>query len=581
MDAHARGSHLRRAQYEQLVAECKALEDDICELKAETQRKEDILAAKQAARYRLAPVYSLPDEVWLEILETAFLHHFPHCGNPRSTFIDSPIAFSHVSRRFRNLALAFPSIWACIHINPRQSPAYSHMLQTQLLRSKDSPLSVTFICRGPSDEKLPMLSVKHFPSLEVTRHFYTCWSLLLRHALRWRHLSFWAEHESIIQWLLSRVWCTFEGISGLFPQLEHLDICVGYESHNDVPKCIIFQETFFLDTPKLSTLRLRGTLPTTLMLSNITRLSLILLTVKLSTLKKVLAAAAETLSVLVLNNVELLDADESELTSIPFTLPQLQHLALSDIDPLDICVRLLSFAAPKITLLEIGAPYPEDEVFMPPTVRSSIVFPEVKKLHLFTLSKDGPIPLLEPTFLEFFPVLEHIIIHEDDAALFTRYCLSALLQSLEEFERDKRQLPPLKKLWVTQPGGLVSEIEDIFTQIIRRKKSMGSPFDEALMLVDFSGAQELVPISEEEEIKQNLEQTGGGSRCHQEEEEDAMTDAWEYAGDDWLASAGNRMWEWQAMLDCPALPCWEPGGEVSWVRKSIEDYISLGSSDVV
>ncbi|KAF7796170.1 hypothetical protein EIP86_007344 [Pleurotus ostreatoroseus] len=501
MDTSAGVNNLRRAQYEQLTAEYKALEDDIRgledgihELEAKIQRKQDAVAAKLAARARFAPVYTLPDEVWLEILETAFLHHFPHCGNPRSTFTDSPIAFSHVSRHFRGVALALPSIWTCIHVNPRQSLTYCDMLHEQLLRSKDMPISVTFICRDPGGRFLSDFG--RSVSQEFTNHYGECWYMLLYYASRWRRLSFWVEHECIEPSVLVDVW-----------------------RMNEIPP------------------------------------------------------AADTLSVLVLNTIDLLNVDESKLNSTTSTLPKLRHVVLRDVDP-TLCMRLLSFRAPKITWLEIEPPFSEDDRFMSPVTRnSSIVLPEVKKLHLYTPGRNTPIPLFEPTFLEFFPGLEHIIVREDGDAVFTVHCLSALLQSLEEFERDGRQLPPLKKLWVSEPGPSQSEIEDALAQVIRRKEAIGSPFDEVLMLVDSSRSNKPVVTNKGQETRGEEQAAGGGRR--QGNEEHTTSRAWEYVEDDWIVSARGRMWEWQTSLDCPALPCWEPGAdsEVSWVRKSAEEYV--------
>ncbi|KAF7796172.1 hypothetical protein EIP86_007346 [Pleurotus ostreatoroseus] len=475
--------------------ECKSIEDEIHELEAEIQKRQDVLDAKWAERAPFAPAYALPDEMWLEILERAFLHRFPRCGNPRSTFTGSPIAFSHVSRRFRELALALPSIWTCLHVNPRQSFTYSCMLHEQLLRSKDMLISVTFICRDPGGRYLSDLG--RSSSYEFTNHFKECWYMLLPHASRWRHLSFWVEDK-----------CT------------------------DASLLVNFGEW--------------------------------------TRSQRVLTAAADTLSVLVLNTIDLLDVNESEVTSTTSTLPKLHHVVLRDVDP-TLCMRLLSFRAPKITLLEIEPPYSEDDNFMSPVTRnSSIVLPEVKKLHLYTPGRDTPIPLFEPTFLEFFPGLEHIIVREDGVAVFTVHCLSALLQSLEEFERDGRQLPPLKKLWISEPGPLQSEIEDALAQVIRRKEAIGSPFDEVLMLVDTSRSKESAATNEGQETRREEQAAGGGRR--EENEENTTSRAWEYVEDDWIVSARGRKWGWQTSLDCPALPCWEPGAdsEVSWVRKPVE-----------
>lgn len=95
-----------------------------------------------------APVYKLPHDVVREILEVAYLHHFPHCHQDHSLpHIDSPIAVSHVSRWWRQHALSVSSIWACIHVTPRQPDNYADMVKLYLDRSKSLPLSIFFLCR--------------------------------------------------------------------------------------------------------------------------------------------------------------------------------------------------------------------------------------------------------------------------------------------------------------------------------------------------------------------------------------------------------------------------------------------------
>ncbi|KAF7796173.1 hypothetical protein EIP86_007347 [Pleurotus ostreatoroseus] len=557
MTTPAHGNNLRRAQYEKLTAECKALEDELHELNAAVQRKQDSLTAKKAERSPLAPVYTLPDEAWFLILEAAFLHHFPRCHNPRSTLTDSPIAFSHVSRRFRALALALPSIWACVHVNPRQSFVYHNLLQEQLHRSKDRPLSITFICRSPTEESLPMLEYSAFPTSEYSSHFPVCWELLVPHAKRWRHLSFWAEHGSIVQHLLSHpmpgVW---DGLS--LPQLEHVDVCVGNEFPDDEPMCVHLKP-FFQNTPKLSVLRLRGVLlppcNKSITLNNITKLSLVQMLVESS-----------------------YDDDSTHVA-----LPRLKHLVLNDVDPLDSCIGFFSFAAPNLSLLEIEAPRFEDGAVFSEYPRSSVVFPKVKRLRLFSFGTDNTIRLFEPTFLEFFPALEHIILHEDCAASFSLGSLRALLRSLEVLHEEGKPSVPLKKLWISFPGNerIEPDIKNVFTQIIKHQSDLGSPLDEACIMVDTfytaSTKQRAGVDSELEEGQQGQEECGEKGP----DTNDLLNASpdWDIVDDDWLIFAGDRMWEWQTQLDCPALPYWEPGVEVSWTLDDTE--VPLRSSDIV
>ena len=144
--------NMRREQHAELLAECAALESEIRLLEAQVLAKQKVIddkrntvTMKMKKCAPLAPVYTLPDEVWREILKAAFQHQFPYCRKSHFTSTHSPIAFSHVSRRFRKLALALPAIWDCIHITPRQPTHYIHMLREQLARCRPGrPISVTF-----------------------------------------------------------------------------------------------------------------------------------------------------------------------------------------------------------------------------------------------------------------------------------------------------------------------------------------------------------------------------------------------------------------------------------------------------
>ena len=98
-----------------------------------------------------SPVHMLPDDVLYGVLRTAYVHSiFPYCegGNRRQRLLQSPIPFSHVSRRWRGLALSVPSIWSCIHFDqpagPRGNPLGS--VETYLTRSGQLPLSIHFRC---------------------------------------------------------------------------------------------------------------------------------------------------------------------------------------------------------------------------------------------------------------------------------------------------------------------------------------------------------------------------------------------------------------------------------------------------
>ena len=97
----------------------------------------------QRAAY--APVYSVPDDVLYQILDEAYAHD-PH-GCTLDYRCDTPIAITHVSRRWRYLALSHPKIWACIHVPAPLSRGHIPLLNLYISRSQPLPISFTIRCR--------------------------------------------------------------------------------------------------------------------------------------------------------------------------------------------------------------------------------------------------------------------------------------------------------------------------------------------------------------------------------------------------------------------------------------------------
>lgn len=100
---------------------------------------EQLLLVRSAMNEQL-PIYQLPEEVVLEILDFVRLSLFPS---------HEWIWVTHVSRRWRDIALASPIFWSLIGAYP------SSLISACLKRAKDVPLTLIYERRGPTlDGKL-------------------------------------------------------------------------------------------------------------------------------------------------------------------------------------------------------------------------------------------------------------------------------------------------------------------------------------------------------------------------------------------------------------------------------------------
>ena len=179
----------RRSQLEELKKECAAIESNIQSLEVKLEDKRRKMAL-------LSPIYTLPDDVACEILKVAYSHHFPHCrlddGLPHT---HSPVAISHVSRWWRAQALSVPSIWTCIHVTPQQPAHYAEVIKAYIVRSRELPLSISFICM--SEYKLqafPAIDEDDFTPWNLFQRdswprFRSSWKYLVTEKHRWRNVA--------------------------------------------------------------------------------------------------------------------------------------------------------------------------------------------------------------------------------------------------------------------------------------------------------------------------------------------------------------------------------------------------------
>ncbi|GJE93692.1 hypothetical protein PsYK624_098520 [Phanerochaete sordida] len=162
----------------------------------------------------------LPDDVFAAIFEVAYLHHFPHCRLHDGLILDSPIAASHVCRRWRRVSLSLSSLWSCIHVMPHQGRHSARITETYLARSGlISPVSIVMGCLVTNFERRPDWD-KVFDEFAITLWppFETSWALLLAHKHRWKHCALASLHQEVTEQLLQ----SLKGSS--LPLLEYFSV---------------------------------------------------------------------------------------------------------------------------------------------------------------------------------------------------------------------------------------------------------------------------------------------------------------------------------------------------------------------
>ncbi|KAI0088988.1 hypothetical protein BDY19DRAFT_161047 [Irpex rosettiformis] len=206
----------RRLRLETLCAQRKEIEARRGNLLAELKRLDAKLSEVDRQIACQAPVYSLPDEVLLEILEAAYTHNFPYCRNNDPSAVNSPVAFSHVSRRFRRISLASTKVWACVHASLGQPESHMGIIQAHLAHSREQPLSFTFryLLAPPYDnptnedwERYDLLCLR----AELS------WNLALDHFHRWKHLAmFFGSMDPIVPYMEHLVGCNLRALESLY-----------------------------------------------------------------------------------------------------------------------------------------------------------------------------------------------------------------------------------------------------------------------------------------------------------------------------------------------------------------------------
>lgn len=369
---------VRRARLETLREECRALETmkdalavQMLQLQARIEQAENSIRDKKKEMSSLAPVYTLPEDVVVQILKMAYQHHFPHCrldnGMPH---INSPVAISHVSRRWRRLALSVPAIWTCVHVTPSQPSRYAEVIKAYLVRSRELPISIFFICETVRSRKSwwPWESFQrdHWP------RYKSCWKYLLAERYRWKNCAIHVDHEQNLSLLLKSL------ERKTFLQLEYLRIMVP-EDADPMDRLPDFK------APKLLHLR-TDSIPDISkeygkILVNLTQLTIFNTSPNMGLFLKMLRQAAPTLQTLSLVKITFYQDDDPTIlpAQLTLTLPHLTHLTLAEIsyneDNQPNMCAFICRAATSLLHLSIGkwADTPDDLAsggLILPTVRS-------------------------------------------------------------------------------------------------------------------------------------------------------------------------------------------------------------------
>ncbi|KAI0702004.1 hypothetical protein BC835DRAFT_1303577 [Cytidiella melzeri] len=351
---------------------------------------------------RLAAVYTLPDEVLLEILEAAYAHEFPYCRNHEPSAEHSPLAFSHVSRRFRRVALASTKVWTCLHISLGQPESYTRVLQAHLAHSKGQPLSFTFryLLAPPYDT----------PTEEAWVQYDLCrfrarlsWRMVHDHHHRWKNLAmFFASMDPIVPFMEDLAQVDFHLLESMYIWVDKR--CAAEPLYEDglqldfraplLTKLSLCAEIFDVGCP--------------LAIQNVTRLALChMWKLTIMDVAATLSFCAPSLTYLEITGDCIFEAEEEGLRRV--RLPNLRHLLIHSATDEAWYPLLALLDAPHLETLAV-----EDEEslngFVEAIEHGAQLFPNVRYLSISHTEESSPQKLRRTTarFIWAFPSLVHL-----------------------------------------------------------------------------------------------------------------------------------------------------------------------------
>lgn len=329
---------------------------------------------------RRGPIYALPNETL-----GAIFHKCRETITARKGSESSLVCVSHVSRRWRDVAVFSPFLWTRIHFGPRlQSPGF---IQACLDRSRNCPLDLTFQC----DDIFSDVSKN-----EINR----CIDMVAPHACRWRSLDLQFHDYNLL------VNCLY-GLPVNAP-VKHLRVILEHEK----PGLISIPYKNF-GTDELLSIELRGISFEVLSLSasKLTDLTL-MQTVNMMSPKyftKLLAEASFLTKLSIFGDVVSLGRN----AWFSIHIPSLISLTLSPGSLTQFTNLCNALVTPALETLTLHHSMPEFiQAFTESLHRSSPKYPILRSLELRAVNQ---FPDATKSFLEEFPLITQLSLIAFDA----------------------------------------------------------------------------------------------------------------------------------------------------------------------
>lgn len=445
------------SMYLQTMADSTAKSTRLAELAAERtileSKKEELLreyalieaSLKQNAieTAEFAPVYTLPDDVLMEIFETAY-EHIPL--DRRCALERNPTIPTQVCRRWRQTALAVPRLWSCLHVGRS-----AELLSLWLERSGSLPLHI--ICMGKDvDSRSSPGNPTTAHSTSWVRAYLHSLTNLLQHSSRWQHFDIETSHSVFLQTVLEVIGRTS------FPSLRYL--ALWHTGHmNNLPSVVTLPDC--PDLTELAVLRISMSFPPSTPLRHLKELYLGCGTFSDRDLLQ-LSLAAPGLVELTMDEVQCAQSTNGFVHTATF--PHLKTLTFLITDWEDLFDW---FNAPALETLICDQSPIWSDISSAIVVNPHRTFPALRELRLLRVvcqswPNDGH--LFRKT-----PNLDHL----DLTGGTSTYC--GVIDGLVSLEDTEDLLPKLEILTLTE---VHHEYHDILMQFLRRRVHCERPLKE-------------------------------------------------------------------------------------------------------
>ncbi|KAG1849937.1 hypothetical protein DFJ58DRAFT_888584 [Suillus subalutaceus] len=178
----------------------------------------------------LTPLFRLPDEILVEIIKHGAETMIDRSGDSFEK------TASHVSRRWRTIAISNPSLWTYISVCPEETPSF---LLTRIHRSADIPIDVDIY---------PWPAMLTTFTRTVPQSLLAQLNIILRYASRLRSLTL---RSGLVEPMFDFVLLYFTRYGRYLPSLESARLYGSKMQVKPWSRALFFDESC---TPKLSTL---------------------------------------------------------------------------------------------------------------------------------------------------------------------------------------------------------------------------------------------------------------------------------------------------------------------------------------